>query len=98
MGDQDKGRSAAAHPLDILLRKSFEPVETVFGDLEGEEVGDRIIIIGVCQDQLAFPLRVEQIEVISRYVCLLDLVAIVVELSKADYWLALATITRDIDT
>ena len=43
----EDGRAGAADPLHVIGSEGVEPCTAVFGDDEREEIGDRIVIVGV---------------------------------------------------
>ena len=51
----ENGRAGATDPLHIVCVKSEEPLSTVFGDNDGEQVGDCVIVVWIGEDQLAAP-------------------------------------------
>lgn len=44
--------AGATNPLDVVLSDVVEPLETVAADNQGEEVGDRVIVVGIGEDEL----------------------------------------------
>ena len=59
-GDDVARGCGAADPLDILVPVEFlEPFPSVAGDEDAEEVVDGVVVVGVGQDEFAFPLWIE---------------------------------------
>lgn len=54
-------RASATNPLDIVLGQLVKPVVAITANDQGEEVRDRIIVVRICQGELALVFRVRDV-------------------------------------
>lgn len=60
--------ACSSNPLDVLLLEALEPFPAVFSDDHGEKVCDRIIVVGLGEDNLVLPDGVQDFVVCRRKV------------------------------